>query len=410
MGKKIPDAFLQQLREIPIEEVAGLYFDLKQVNNLYQTSCIHGSDSGPSLTFFTETNTFYCFGCGAGKRPKTDGSDVISFVMWVDKCSFTEAIHKIANFKGLTIPKEGLSPEEKKQIEMIAKVTQQNRDYWNHLQKEERAIKYLNERGINQEDIDKWRIGYIPENISSYHAGKVVFALMNSWGQTVGFSHRDMTKEFKGEKLRGPKYINSPKSPIFDKGNTLYGLNFVKRLIREKGYAVVGEGFGDTILGQKLGLPFVSIMGTSLTDNHIRILKEHTNTVILWMDGDAGGIGATMRHAKALREAGFLVKIINYLGKDPDDIFMDAMQSNTFEEACQITGDIVQHKSILASQFEINQIMAKVNSDILEIKLNACKTILPILDEMEEGLEKVFVRRNAAEQLGVTLKELGLEE
>jgi DNA primase len=409
MAKKIPDEFLEQLRQVPIEEVASLYFDLKPMNNLYQTSCIHGGDTDPSLTFFTQTNTFYCFGCGAGKRPKTEGSDVISFVMWIDKCSFIEAVQKIASLKGLEVPKQGLSAEEKRIIEAIAKTTQMNRIYWEHLQTEERALAYLHERGIDNDDIAKWRIGYIPEDARTPHAGKVVFGLMNDWGQTVGFSHRDMTKEFTGEKLEGPKYINSAKSVIFDKGRTLYGLNFVKRKIREKGYVVVGEGFGDTILGQKLGLPFVSIMGTSMTDQHIRILKEYTDTVILWMDGDVGGIGATMRHAKALRKEGFIVKVINYNGKDPDDIFMEIMEDRTIEEAIAHAEWVVKNNSLLASQFEVNQVLEKFDSDFIELQMNAYRNVQVILDEMEEGIEKAFTQRRVAESLGLNLSHFGWE-
>ncbi|MDK2600560.1 CHC2 zinc finger domain-containing protein [Bacillus stercoris] len=216
---KIPDDFLQQLREISIEEVASEYFPLKQMGAIYQTKCIHSNDNDPSLTFFPQTNTFYCFGCGAGKRPKTEGSDTISFVMWIDNCSFYEAVQKLANLKGLTIPKAELSPEEKEKQKLLDRILDANRKYWEWLQKEERALNYLYNRGIDNDLIAKWRIGYIPESQNNhFHRGKVVFSLMNDWGQTVGFSHRDMTKEFKGEKLSGPKYVNSPKSLFLIKG------------------------------------------------------------------------------------------------------------------------------------------------------------------------------------------------
>lgn len=410
MAKQIPDEFVKQLRDIPIEEVAELYFDLKSIGSIRQTTCIHGGDRDPSLTFFPQTNTFYCFGCGAGKRPKTEGSDVISFVMWVDKCTFMEAVTKLASLKGLEVPKAQLSAEDKRKQEQTAQMIAMNRLSWEHLQQKPEAIKYLHERGIDDEEIAKWRIGYIPEEARTPHKGKIAFALMNDWGQTVGFSYRDMTKEFTGEKLQGPKYINSPKSLIFDKGSTLYGLNFVKRKIREKGYVVVGEGFGDTILGQKLGLPFVSIMGTSMTDQHIKILSQYTNTVILWMDGDGGGIGATSRHAKALRKAGFIVKVINYLGKDPDDIFMKFLQDYSYEEACERVHYLVEKESILASQFEINQVLDKYESALTELEMNTIRNIQPILEEMEDGPEKVFTKKRIARVLGVEPSELGWEE
>lgn len=410
MAKQIPDEFVKQLREIPIEEIAESYFVLKKMGSILQTSCIHGGDNDPSLTFFPQTNTFYCFGCGAGKRPKTEGSDTISFVMWIDKCTFMEAVTKLANMKGLQVPRQGLSAEDKKKQEMLAKVMVTNRLWWEHLQQKPEALTYLHERGIDDELIALWRIGYIPEDSKDYQKGKITFALMNDWGQTVGFSHRDMTKEFTGEKPDGPKYINSPKSSIFDKGSILYGLNFVKKLIREKGYAIIGEGFGDTILGQKLGLPFVSIMGTSMTEQHIAILKQYTNTVILWLDGDVGGIGATTRHAKVLRQHGFIVKVINYSGKDPDDIFLQILnEEDTIEKAIQKAEWIVQHNVRLASQFEVDQILSRYESQLTELRMKAVMEIEPILDGIDGVAEAAFSRQMASQRLGVMLKDLDWE-
>ena len=406
MAKQIPDEFLEQLRAIPIEEVASLYFDLNQMGAILQTSCTHGGDNDPSLTFFPQTNTFYCFGCGAGKRPKTEGSDVISFVMWMDKCKFTEAVAKLADLKGLKVPLQGLSAEDKRKQEMMIQAVGQNRLYWQHLQTEERALKYLHERGIDEEQINKWRIGYIPEEARTPHAGKIVFSLMNDWGQTVGFSHRDMTKEFTGEKSGGPKYVNSAKSAIFDKGKILYGLSFVKRLIREKGYVIVGEGFGDTILGQKLGLPFVSIMGTSMTEHHIRILKEYTDTVILWMDGDTGGITATQRHAKALKEQGFTVKIVNYFGKDPDDIFFDIINNVPEEEAAEYAEKLVHAESILDSQFYINRVLERLESEMSAIQLRAIREVRPVLNDIEDKGELAIYKKQVARRLGVEIEDL----
>jgi DNA primase len=400
MAKQIPDEFLKQLRDIPIEEVAETYFDLKSMGNILQTKCIHGSDSIPSLTFFPQTNTFYCFGCGAGKKPKTEGSSVIDFVMWIDKCTFMEAVTKLAHLKGWEVPKANLSPEEKKKQQMVANTTAENRLWWEKLQEEKRALKYLKDRGIDKEEINKWRIGYIPEDSKHYHRGKVVFALMNDWGQTVGFSHRDMTKEFKKEELKGPKYVNSAKSLIFDKGSILYGLCFVKKRIREKGYAVVGEGFGDTILGQKMGVPFVSVMGTSMTDQHIRLLKQYTDTVILWMDGDTGGIEATTRHAKALQDEGFLVKILNIRDKDPDDVFMEMMKNK--QDACEW----IEENAILSTQFEIERVMIKHLSRMNELTIKAIREIRPIAMKISDRDERDTYLAMIANQLHVPMTSL----
>lgn len=404
--KQIPDDFLNKVRQVDIVEVAEQYFQLTQMGGVYQTKCIHGSDSDPSLTFFPQTNTFYCFGCGAGKRPKTEGSDVISFVMWLDKCSFMEAIQKIASTKGWNIPKLGLSEEDRKKVAQLEFVLGQNRQNWEHLQHEEKYLKYLENRGISKEEVDKWRIGCIPEAARHMHRGRLCFALMNDWGQTVGFSYRNMSDQFDNLEDPGPKYVNSPKSIIFDKGSILYGLNFVKRQIREDGYVIVGEGFGDAILGQKVGLPFVSVMGTSLTDQHINTLKQYTDTVILWMDGDGGGIGATLRHAKSLEKAGLMVKVINYLGKDPDDIFMRCMEGRTTEEAIKHAKWTVDNNAMFASQFELNQVLNRFDTQILEMKMRACQEVLPILETIPDDGHKDIYYEMVSQRIDVGIEVL----
>lgn len=401
--KQIPDEFLERIRkEVSITEVAEQYFNLKQTGSIFQTKCIHKGDRDPSLTFFPQTNTFYCFGCGAGKRPKTEGSSVIDFVVWLDNCTFIEAVQKLAALKGWAVPRQGLSPEDKRRQILLAEVVDKNRTQWANLQAEERYIQYLAERGIGKEEIDKWRIGSVPKDSNDQHKGRLSFALMNDWGQTVGFSYRNMSDKFDDLEDGGAKYINSPKSAIFDKGSTLYGLNFVKRLIRERGYVIVGEGFGDTILGQKLGLPFVSLMGTSLTDKQIEILKQYTDTVILWLDGDNGGIGATIRHAKELRKHGFIVKVINYDGKDPDDIFFDMIKEGRGSEV----DELVKSEAILASQYEVQLAMSKYHSKAMELKIRTIRELKPMIDSMENKVEQEVFLTQIAEQLGVSIQTI----
>lgn len=404
---KIPDEFIAEMRAFPIEDIAAQHFDLTPMGNILQTKCIHEGDNSPSLTFFTQTNTFYCFGCGAGKRPTTEGSDPISFVMWLDKCTFSEALQKIASLKGVEVPRAAMSKEEKQRAEMVAQATEYNRHYWSTLQGEPRYLEYLEARGITMEEVNKWRLGAVPADDQSKFRTTLVFALMNDWGQTVGFSHRNMSDQFDDINVDLPKYVNSAKSAIFDKGSILYGLNFVKKLIREKGYVIVGEGFGDTILGQRMGLPFVSVMGTSMTDQHIQTLKQYTDTVVLWMDGDHGGITATMRHAKALQKQGFLVKVINYEGKDPDDVFMDAIESSTGIEGAKLYAEaIIRDTAVLASQFEVNQVLNVYKTQATELALQTLRKIEPLLNDMEDGAEKAFVKKRIAEELELNPEDL----
>jgi DNA primase len=325
--------------------------------------------------------------------------------MWIDNCTFIEAVTKLASMRNWLVPRKGLSAADRKKHIMIEQVLKNNREYWNNLQENEPYFRYLEERGITKKDIDKWRIGVVSTSEDKF-PGRLVFSLMNDWGQTIGFSYRTTKGILPYSKDNGPKYINSPQSQIFDKGSTLYGLNFVRRTIREKGYVIIGEGFGDTILGQKLELPMVSIMGTSLTDKQIEILKKYTDTIILWLDGDGGGIGATTRHAKVLRKDGFIVKVINYLGKDPDDVFTDLIDKFGIEKAIESVQVILDEQSVMASQFDIKQAMSQFDSIVMEHKLRTVRQIKPIIDQLDDKTEYEVFLEQVAKRLDVSIQTL----
>ena len=396
----IPEQFLQQIRSIPIETVAAQYFHLKKVNNVYQTHCIHEGDREPSLTFFLDTNTFYCFGCGAGEKPITEGSDVISFLMWIEGISFIEAVHRLASMQGWEVPNSNLSKEEKEKKRLMSDVLNKNRLYWSTLQSSPRVLQYLFERGIDREDIDKWRIGLTPMEGEKY-PGRLVFPIMNLQGQTVGFSYRNMS-DVLGISDDLPKYINSSNSAVFDKGSILYGLNFVKRLVQQKEYVILVEGYADVIIGQKYGLPVVGLMGTSLTQNQIKLLKQYTDTVVLWMDGDRGGVDAALRHSKELTNHGFLAKIIHFPKKDPDEIILSFAPSNEFSTLEEY---LLEH-SYLSVQFELDQILKRFDSDEMELKLKTIQRIKPILRSLKNADELEPYLHYAARRLDVSVEFL----
>ncbi len=391
---KIPDEFLVELKsKVDILEVAQEYFVLHKVGSIYQTNCPHGDKNSRSLTFFPETQSFSCFACGVGKKPKTEGSDVIAFIMWIENISFPEAVTKLATSKGIKIPTKDMSLEDKKKQKMLAEAIVLNRKYWTTLQDHANIIQYLNQRGITEPEINQWRIGYVSLTDTTKVSGRLVFSIMNEWGQTVGFSYRNMEDHFPNSNPdMGPKYMNSPKSLIFNKGSILYGLNFIKRMIREKNYIVLAEGFGDTILGQRYGCPFVSLMGTSLTEEHVKMLGRYTKNIYVWLDGDAGGVNAVLRHLDPLRKEGFMVKVIYTPGADPDDIVMN--QQENLE-------NFILESAVLAGQFEVNLIMNKFRSSITEHKLRTIYEIRSVLTSISNPMERMVYSNQIAYELSV---------
>lgn len=401
---KIPADFIKQVSDIDIIEVADTYFPhLMKMGGIYQTNCMHEGDKTPSLTFFPSTNTFHCFGCGAGKKPVTEGASVIDFVRWMDNLSFVEAVEKLAKMKDMQMPTLELTKEEKERIAQIEGVMQKNRMFWSNLVMQERVMGYLLDRGIGREEINKWRIGsttkeHVLQGHTKFH-NRIAFPIINEVGKSVGFSYRKTSDIFSDIEDELPKYINDKSSSIFDKGAHLHGLFFVKKLIREKDYVIVGEGYCDAIIGQKMGLPFVSTMGTALTDKQIVLLKKYTNNVILWMDGDKAGIKATMKHAVSLEASGFHVKIINIAFKDPDDVLLEFEKEEYTEEDVE---EFVHTNSFLYVQFFINQIMNRYNDDVMSMKLKAATDIRNLLSTVDDKLKKKIFLVEAAQSLGIS--------
>lgn len=352
-----------------IIEVASEYFKLQESGDNYIAHCKHtGGDKTPSLTFFPETQSFYCFGCHAGGRnDKTNGSDVIAFIEWVENIPWQDAVIYLARRKGIPLPAATLSKEEHAKQQLYDKILEENRKYWVQLQQDDTVRNWFYNRGIVDDDIAKWRLG--SDN------GVPVYAIIDEFGRTVGFSRRtDNGKQ---------KYVNDPTSPIFKKGDILYGLNFVKRQIRQLKCIVIVEGYNDAILLQKYGVPACSIMGTSLTDGQIRLIKKYTNNVVLFLDGDDAGIQSTIEHIKALKREQIEVEVINVNGFDPDDIALKYKDKTL--------SFIVSNKR-LAFEFLLNRAIDKYFDNMIRLKKDILRQAEEILECIENDEERMMYK------------------
>lgn len=401
----LSEEIITQIKEANnILEIAGEHFNLKQTGSIYQAKCIHdGEKESHSLTFFPDTQSFYCFGCGAGKRGgTTEGSDILSFVMWMDNSTWQEAALKLAHRAGIHIPTKELTKEERARQKLLEETNQRNIMYWRALKENPEVLQYAYSRGFDDEDIDKWRLGWVPHTDPTRASGRFVFSIVNDWGQTAGFSYRNMEEFFPRPELpdKGAKYFNSPNSIIFNKGSILYGLYAIKRLIRELDYIIIAEGFGDTIIAQKYGLPAVSLMGTSLTEEHIKMIGRYTKNVIVWLDGDPGGIGATLRHLDPLRAEGFSIKVLNTPNKDPDEVILEYKHD---------IHSYVLDNARLAGDFEISLHMNKYKSALTELRMKTVKEVVSIFKRIESPVERALYMDEVANDLGLPLAVL-LEE
>ena len=281
----IPQSFIQDLlNRVDIVEVVGNHVQLKKAGANLLGLCPFHTEKSPSFTVSPVKQFYHCFGCGR------NGS-AITFLMEHSGLSFVEAVEELAGSVGMTVPEDEtrIPPGEraKKQAKTLALtevMTQASRFYRQQLKKAPEAIDYLKKRGVTGEIALRFGLGYAPEARDSLKNGfedyraseleeaglviekqgdeafhtsskrydrfrdRIMFPIRNTRGQVIGFGGRILEK---GE----PKYLNSPETPLFQKGNELYGLFEARQAIRESGYVLVVEGYMDVVALAQLGFP-----------------------------------------------------------------------------------------------------------------------------------------------------------
>ncbi len=307
---KFPASFVKQVKDATdMLELASEYTQLLPAGGgIYSGRCPHPlhDDSTPSFRVWTKEQSWCCMGCHAGKKDnrfKNYGSDCFAFVSWMTdgRMSFYDAVKFLADRVGLALPTD---PNQKE----YDNIRQQAIKYSNNLDCD--VITYLNGRGLDQEDIDEWGIGYDTKE------SRITFPLPDACSNLVAFS----TRRFKEDGT--PKYINSPTSAIFQKGMYLYGLH---RFDKEFSEIRITEGQLDVILSLKHGVKnIVGTLGTAFTEYHADRIKELGMQPVIVMDNDAAGQKAMVKIAEMLLDKGMMAKVVILpSGKDMADMAND---------------------------------------------------------------------------------------
>ena len=322
-----------------IEDVISSYVNLKRAGSNYQGVCPFHSEKTPSFTVFPNTETFHCFGCGAG-------GDVISFIMRAENLEYPGAIEFLAKRAGLQMPESEDGGETVKR----ARYYEMNREaarFFNKclsLPEAEDARKYLAQRGLTPAAVKRFGLGFAPNsfdalrkhmhslgyrdeelktaflcgrsertgNYFDYFRGRIIFPIIDNFSNVVGFGGRAL-----GDGK--PKYLNSSDTPVFKKSRNLFALNFARNACAES--LILCEGYMDVIAVNMAGFPnAVATLGTALTTEQARIMAKYTKKVILSYDSDDAGVAAAKRAIPILTEAGLEVKMLRIEGaKDPDE-------------------------------------------------------------------------------------------
>ena len=309
--------FLDKLKEnVDLVDLASEYTELHKAGPfLYMGHCPHPkhNDSDASFRINTKTNTWCCYGCHSDKKNKNDGnygSDCIAFIEWINdgKMSWIDCIKYLAEKINLPLPVEKHEKQYETNYKLMNKFVRGMTD---------EAYEYLEERDLSQNEIEQWKIGF------DKNENRIVFPLIDSYNNVLGFNKRLVCKETKGI---SKKYIHSSDSEIFKKANFLYGLNNIDNSFD---YVILSEGVFDVILARKYGLKnTVCALGTTLSDHQFELLAKLNKEVIVIYDNDAKGI-ATMKKVMPIFESKNISAKLLILpeGKDLADMSMQLKHS-----------------------------------------------------------------------------------
>jgi len=413
---------------LDIVEVIRGYIKLQKAGANYRAVCPFHSEKKPSFFVSPTRQIWHCFGaCGTG-------GDIFKFVMKIEGVEFGDALRILAQKAGVELKKQ--DPKLKTEKQRLYEISELACSFFEKQLEQssggKEAKDYLLSRRIKQESINKWRLGYAPdawqglsdflfnkgykmeeiekaglalksEKTGKYYdrfRGRIMFPVFNFSSQSIGFGGRVLESR-KHDEIA--KYMNSPNTPLYDKSQTLYGLNKAGIDIRKKDACVLVEGYLDVIMVNQAGFEnVVATSGTALTSNQLKILKRYSDNLLTAFDMDIAGDSATKRGINLAQFQGFNIKIVTMPeGKDPADIVSEDV--NKWQSLVE------QAKSIHDFYFE--NTLSMFDENIIEGKKGISKVLLPIIKRIPNKIEQSIWIQDLTKILEVreedVLEELG---
>ncbi|MBI1974720.1 MAG: DNA primase [Candidatus Zambryskibacteria bacterium] len=400
---------------LDIGEIISGYVKLEKAGANLKARCPFHNEKTASFFVSPTRQSFYCFGCGAK-------GDIFSFVEQIEGLDFLASLKMLAEKAGVELEYEtrGDKGEKEKILEILEAAA---KFFEKQLWEEEPALRYIKSRGINQETVKKWRIGYVPdewrllysrliesnydkniilkaglakistEKISEPYdvfRNRIIFPLFDVNGRVIAFSGRALSKDTE------PKYLNSPDTAVFTKGEVLYGLDKAKDAIRKRNYAVLVEGQIDLVLSHQTGVPnTVASSGTAFTQTHLERLKRLSSRIILAFDGDKAGVTAAEKAAILGISLGFEVKIAKLPeGSDPAEVIANPP-----------SGGLEEWKNILreskpAIEFFLSELENK-EKDLRKLGKLIVDKLLPMMALLKSSVEQSFFVSLVAKHTGI---------
>ena len=404
---------------LDVVEVIGSYIKLHKTGANFRTLCPFHSEKKPSFFVSPARQIWHCFGCGRG-------GDIFGFVKEIEGVEFGDALRILAQRAGVELKKytpeyAKLKSERQRLYEICELATRFFEKQLEESSTGKEAKKYLLSRGISEESIKKWRLGYSPDTwqglsdfltsrgykkeevekaglgisseVGSFYdrfRGRIIFPIFDLNSQVIGFGGRVFKEK---DKTEVAKYVNTPNTLLYDKSRVLYGLDKSKLEIRKKDSCILVEGYTDVIMAHQAGTQnIVATSGTALTPYQLKILKRYSENLILGFDMDVAGDWATKRGIDLAQLWGFNIKVVLLPEeKDPADII--SKSPRTWEKL------ISEAKSILEFYFESS--FSRIDKAMPEGKKEISKILLPVIKRIPNKIEQSFWIQKLSKELGV---------
>ena len=417
---KIPENILNEIQDkCDIVEIISSYISLKPSGRNFKACCPFHHEKTPSFVVSPDKQIYHCFGCNSG-------GNIFSFLKEYEKIDFIDAVKMLAEKTGVKLPEyKSHDDQDASAASVVYSVNDVAANYYSSFLvgdglKPSPTLpeRYIAKRGLDASVIKKFRIGYADSSWNglldylsargikqdtvlkagliaqgkenSYYdlfRNRIIFPIFDVRNRIIGFGARVMDETL-------PKYINSPETTVYKKGQHLYGLNFAKADIKEKNFAIITEGYLDVIMCHQYGVTnAIASLGTALTAEQIRLLKRYTHNIVILYDADQAGEAASLRGLDLFLEEDMNVKIATLeKGHDPDS-FLRKFGKENFDAA------IKKSKSLFTYKLDI--LKDRFNSTEPESKAETIKEMLSTINRVRNAIVKAEYIKLLAQELSV---------
>ena len=416
----IPESFIQELlHRVDLVELIDGFVPLKKAGANFAACCPFHNEKSPSFTVSPTKQFYHCFGCGAH-------GTAISFLMEYSGLGFIDAIKDLAGRAGMQLPEqEGRQQTKGPKLSSLTEImAEAARYYYEQLKRSDKAIGYLKERGVSGEIAQKFGIGYAPDGWQNLGAAfedytseglqqagmviknekgrlydrfrdRIMFPIANQKGEIVAFGGRVLGE---GE----PKYLNSPETPLFEKGREVFGLPQARGALREKNTAIVVEGYMDVVALAQHGIGnAVATLGTATTATHVQKLLRQVDRIVYCFDGDSAGKKAAWRALENSLEALPEKKSIGFVflpERDDPDSFVRNQGKEAFERMIA--------QAVPLSEFLLRELSSHCDMTSAEGRAKLISEAKPLLGRLQTPLLRLQLVKRLAEASGFSQSEV----